>query len=427
MIKKIITTSFVLGVMLGFHQHAQALQWSDWQGSLEAAYGARFSDDQTKHDEFNMLEARAQLKTTHYFSGDHYLADKGGLLNFKGDFLLDGYFDGKTAFELRELNLGFTPWDIIDVKLGRQVFTWGTGDYLFINDMFPKDYRSFFIGREDEYLKKPSDAIKVSVFPEFGNVDMIVMAFEPNATAKGDRLSFYDPFQGGLTGLSSDRELLEPPLQGSNLEYALRFYRNIGSHEAAFYYFRGFDKNPTSYKNELDRQLFYRRLDVYGASLRGPFLKGIGNAEAGYARSREDSEGTNRLIENSSFKALAGYTQDLGHDWKISFQYQFEQRLDYADYQANLMPTDLVFDQYRHLITQRVTKQMLNQTLLLSLFNFYSPSDHDGYVRPSVSYDINDQWEATADGNFPWGEDDNTEFGMMKRNKNVFLRIRYTF
>ncbi len=49
---------------------------------------------------------------------------------------------------------------MVNLKIGRQVFTWGTGDYLFINDLFPKDYESFYIGRDDEYLKRPSEAVK---------------------------------------------------------------------------------------------------------------------------------------------------------------------------------------------------------------------------------------------------------------------------
>jgi hypothetical protein len=63
----------------------------------------------------------------------------------------------------------------------------------------------------------------------------------------------------------------------------------------------------------------------------------------------------------------------------------------------------------------------------VTLFTFYSPSDKDGYVRPSVSYDITDQWKVTAGMNLPWGEDDQTEFGQMKHNKNVYVRVKYSF
>lgn len=406
---------------------AYAAEWPELHGFAEVDAAAKFDGGNTKHEDYNLLEQRVQLKSTVFISGDNYFAEKSGILNFKGDFTVDEYFGGKTGFELRELNLGLTPLDILDVKAGRQVLTWGTGDYLFINDLFPKDYISFFAGRDDEYLKKPSDALKMSFYPSWGNVDAVVMAFEPNTTAKGDRLSFYDVFRGGLAGRESDRELLEPSRQANNLEYALRYYRSIGSNEVALYYFRGFDKNPTSIKSLLESQLFYRRIDVYGWSVRGPVAGGIGNAEFGYTRSREDSDGIDRLVENSQLKALAGYSKDLGNDLKIGVQYQLDKRLDYDAYLAALQPGDLMLDEYRHLLTQRITKQFLRQTLTVSLFNFYSPSDKDGYIRPVVSYDWTDQWKVTLGANIAWGDDDYTEFGQMKQNKNIYVRLRYSF
>lgn len=399
----------------------------DLHGFAELDYGVKVSDDNTKRDDFNLFEQRLQLKTACFLGGENYLAEKRAAVHFKGDFTVDEYFSGKTDFDLRELNFSLTPFESMDLKAGRQALTWGTGDYLFVNDLFPKDYVSFFSGRDDEYLKKPSDAMKMSFYPSSANTDFVISKFEPNTIAEGDRLSFFDSFQGGIAGTNSDRDLLEPPLRPANLEYALRIYRNPGSHEAAFYYFRGFDKNPNSFKDEAARQLFYRRLDVYGGSLRGPVAGGVGNIEFGYDNSREDSDGANRLIENSMAKFLTGYEKDFGSDFKIGLQYLYEQRLDYDNYRAGLLPADFVLNETRHLITQRITKLYKNQTLAVSLFSFYSPTDRDGYVRPGLSYAMTDRWKMTLGANLPWGEDDSTEFGQMKKNKNVYIRLRYNF
>lgn len=400
---------------------------SDLHGFAELDYGVKLSDDTTKNNNYNLLEQRAQIKYLHYFEGQSYLADKGGVFNFKGDFLVDEYYGGRTDFDIREVNILFSPTQLMDIKAGRQVLTWGTGDYLFINDLFPKDYKSFFIGRSDEYLKKPSDAIKMSFFPSIFNVDFIVSRFEQNSVAQGERLSYYDPFRSMIAGRGNLRELVEPAFRMSNNEYALRIFKNINSNELAVYYFSGFDKNPSSFKDEAAKQLFFRKIDVYGTSIRGPFAQGIGNVEIGYYHSREDSDGTDRLIPNSSIKTLLGYERDLGNDLKVGFQYLYEQSLDYGNYTASLLPGDLMFDETRYLLTQRVTKQYKNQTVTASLFNFYSPSDQDGYVRPSVSYDISDQWRVTLGANLPWGTDDYTEFGQMKKNKNIYTRVRYSF
>jgi hypothetical protein len=429
MMKALLKTFAMTVALLAFGIPAHAAELPQIHGFAEAAFGMRFNrEPETKHSRYNLLEQRLQLKTYYAIPDDLIPAEYRASLRLKGDFTVDEYFGAKTAFDLREAFLAFSPLEQLDLKLGRQVLTWGTGDYLFINDVFPKDYVSFFIGRDDEYLKKPSDALRLSLYPQAVHVDFVVIPFfEPNTLAEGDRVSFFDSFQQGISGRNSDRDLLEPARQADNFEYAGRLYRTFGQSEAALYWFRGFDHSPRSYKNEAARQLYYQRQDVYGGSLRAPALGGIASAEAGYLYSPEDSDGSNRLIENSMLKAMAGYEKDLGNDLKIGLQYYYEQKLDYDSYRAALLSTDYFWDQRRHVVTQRLTKLFKSQTVMVSIFSFYSPSDADGYLRPSVSYDVNDQWKLTLGANLPWGEDAMTEFGQMTKNKNLYARMRYSF
>lgn len=402
---------------------------SSWHGFLEAAFAPVISkDDPTKHPNFNMSEQRLQLKNYYSFDGDNLLSRWQGIFRFKGDFTVDEYFGGQTDFELREANLSFTPAQFMDLKAGSQVLTWGTGDYLFINDVFPKDYVSFYMGRDDEYLKKPSYAFKTSFYPKLVNFDFVLIPyFTPNTMPDGQRLSFYDSFEGGIAGRNAHLDLLSPAWKPKNFEYAGRIYRNFGSTEAAIYLYRGFDNIARSYKNEAAEQLYYERRDVFGASLRGAFLGGIGNIEGGYLRSPEDSKGDSRLIENSSARFMAGYEKDLGNDLRIGFQYYFQEILDYGAYKNSLLPQDIVYNEFEHIITQRITKLYKNQTVKLILFNFYSPSNNDGYLRFSVEYDFTDQWKLTGGVNIPWGAEDYTTFGQMQKNKNVYMRLRYSF
>lgn len=419
----------VLGITFIWAGSGFALEFPQWHGFIEQAFGGRISRDRlTKHHNYNMLEQRIQFKTRYPISGENIFSRWRSVVNIKIDFRLDEYFDTSVYTEVREANFVFSPLELLDVKIGRQVLTWGTGDYLFINDLFPKDYVSFYIGRDDEYLKKPSDALRLSLYPKLVNIDFAVIPyFTPNTMPQGDRLSFFDSFQGGIAGRDSERYLIEPACKASNIQYALRLYRTIGSNEVAFYYFRGFDPSARSYLNEMKRQLFYERLNVYGASIRGPLAGGIANLETGYYQSVQDKEGDNRLIENSAFKALVGFEKDLGNDFKLGFQYLYEQKLDYDAYIAALLPIDFFWDEYHHVLTQRITKLYKNQTVMLSLFNFWSPSDKDGYIRASCAYDITDQWKFTVGVNIPWGEDNLTDFGMMEKNKNVYVRVRYSF
>jgi hypothetical protein len=398
------------------------------KGFVEFSFGAKLGEANTKRDTFNMLEERLQLKTNIYPKFPSLFKRWAAEVNFKGDFLVDEYFSGKTDFDLRQLNIAFTPLSWSDIKIGRQVFTWGTGDYLFINDLFPKDYISFYIGRDDEYLKKPSDGIRVSIYSKDINLDVVIIpVFEPNAIFSGDRLSFFDSFQGGIAARDSDRYLKEPARQFDNSEYATRIYRNFGSYEAAIYTFRGFYKMPRGYLDEANRILFYPRLDVYGTSIRGPILGGIASFEFGYYNSRQDRNGDNRLIDNSMLKYLMGYDKDLGNDLTIGIQYLYERILNYAAYRDALMDTDFRWDEHRHLTTLRLTKLFKSQTVKAGLFVFFSPSDQDIYLRPGIDYDVSDNLRFSLGANIIWGRDDHTEFGQMEKNKNIYLRLRYSF
>ncbi|MCP3677442.1 MAG: hypothetical protein GY721_07615 [Deltaproteobacteria bacterium] len=414
---------FILAVLLVTlcSVEARAL---DLNGFAEGAYGYRTGSDTTKRDSSNLLEGRFQLKGAH---SPEVMEEWSPELTFKADLLIDGY---KEDVELivREAALSFTTADVVDVKLGRQVLTWGTGDLLFINDLFPKDYVSFFTGRDDEYLKIPSDAVRVSLFADMASFDIVVIpVMEPNNSVTGERISFYDGLSGTIAGSEADREFIEPARTLENTELAFRSYRTVGSYEVALYLFRGFYKQPRGILDAAQEQFFYPRLNVYGLSLRGPLFGGIGNFEAGYYDSSEDRVGTDPLIENSSAKYLLGYSRDLGSDLSAGFQYQVEQMLDYASYRAGLGPGEPTRDELRHLVTMRLMKLFKSQTIETGLFLFYSPSDRDAYLRPSVGYKVTDNWKTTAGANIFLGSDDHTEFGQFERNDNLYMRVRYNF
>ncbi len=89
---------------------------------------------------------------------------------------LDGVHDavaGEFDLDLREAYLDYTTGDV-DFRLGRQIATWGVGDLLFINDVFPKNWVSFFAGRPMEYLKIGVDGLRVRYSSNLLNAELLV-------------------------------------------------------------------------------------------------------------------------------------------------------------------------------------------------------------------------------------------------------------
>ena len=272
----------------------------------------------------------------------------GVVLSLKADLLYDGVIDDWDV-DIRDLTMAFTT-GAFDIKFGRQVQTWGTGDLVFLNDLFPKDWVSFLAGRDDEYLKAPGNALRVTNFNDVINVDFVwTPVFEPDNYISGERFSFYSPITGGSIAPDPPFEAEEPDRKFSNGEFALRLYRTFGSAEFAFYAYRGFSKQPP-----------FIEMNSYGASLRQPVGPGLVNVETSYYDSRDG---------NDELRFLVGYEWEAARNLTVGLQYYLE---------------DPDIGGVRHTLTNRLTYRMGRDKHTLSLFTFWSPNDNDYYLRPRI-------------------------------------------
>jgi len=387
----------------------------DIHGFYEMRAGYRLREDKYEKD-MSIMENRLQLDLSSY--------PDWGDIKVKGDVFGD-LVEEQADFDLREANIFLRPNDFMDLKVGRQILTWGTGDLIFINDLFPKDWQSFFIGRDTEYLKAPSDALKVSLFGDWANLDIVYTPqFDPDRFIDGSRLSYWNLNLSRLAGEDAVIHTDKPDRWFRDSELAARLYKNINNYEFALYGYRGYWKSPGG--QNVASQAIFPDLNVYGASIRGAIGKGIGNMEVGYYESADDLSGKNNLIDNSQMRYLVGYTQEIGRDFTAGLQYYVEQMLDYSQYKSNLI-SGPARDRYRHLITLRLTKLLMNQNLRCSLFTYFSPSDKDVHMRPNINYKLSDNTALEIGGNIFFGDYPNTFFGQFRNNTNVYAALRYSF
>jgi hypothetical protein len=398
---------------------------AELHGFVDARYGQRLQNDPYQ-DQESLAESRLQLELSRV--GDWALQLKTDLYY---DDLLDQdsveLEEGRGWVDLREANLSFSPHPIADVKLGRQILTWGTGDLLFINDLFPKDWQAFFIGRDVDYLKVPSDAVLVSLFPEWASIDLVYTPrFDADRHISGERLSYWNPSANSLAGQNAvtNTDRLEDWFNDD--EWSLRMSRNLAGYEFALYGYDGYWKSPAGFDPSAGKAT-YPRLRVFGASLRGTLGQGIASLEAGYYDSLDDRDGQNPLLPNSEWRGMIGYEQEVVRNVTAALQYYVEAMQSYDHYLDQLTTPTTARDEYRQVATVRLTWQMLNQNLTLSLFNYWSPTDQDGYLRPTVTYKLTDDWQLTTGANLFWGEEDDTFFGQFANNNNLYAGLRYSF
>ena len=395
-------------------------------GFWDTRAGVRLREDSNQRAT-SLGETRLQL------SRDQYAGDV--LFRFTADLLYDNVADGHKLqpeqgrgwLDLREAFLSTSLTESVDLRGGRQVLTWGVGDLLFLNDLFPKDWNSFFAGRDVEYLKAPSDAVRVSVFGNLANLDLVYTPkFDPDRFLDNRRLSFFDPRFGRVVGDNVEIRPRRPDDWFGDDEWAFRLHRMLGAWEVAGYGYRGFWKSLEGFDPASGQPLF-PRLSAWGGSIRGPLHTGILSAETSWYRSRDDLSGSDPFLPNSQFRFLVGYEQEIVPDFMLGGQYYLERTLDFDALQRNQPPGFAAPDENRHLLTLRATLLTHSQNVTWSLFTFASPSDEDIYVRGAWEWKATDAWHLTVGFNLFEGRDRDSFFGQLETNSNAYLGVRYGF
>jgi hypothetical protein len=427
----ILSASFVSGV--SFAQQNDEWDMDDWgdeevashrfSGFVELALGSRLSSDPIISTDKTLADLRTQLQFDKDFDASRF--------KFTADLYYDGVLD-QSKIQVRELawqgslnsiaDLG--DWSKkFDIKVGQQILTWGTGDYVFLNDLFAKDWQSFFAGRDDDYLKAPSLSAKVSGFFDWANIDFVFTPkFTPDNYINGDYFSFFSPFASMNVAPGFQ---VKSPNKPSSAEYALRIYKTVGSTEYAGYAYKGFYKSPSSF-TELGEP-YFAKLNVFGASARMPFASGLLNLEMAYYDSSEDGSGTDPLIPNSQTRWLVGYEQELVKNLTASTQLYLERTNDFDELKENSLKPEFDPNKNRVLFTQRLTYRALQQTLSLNMFNFYSTSDEDGYLKLSADYSPVDEWKLSGGFNVFYGKEQFSFFNQFEDASNLFVRFKYFY
>lgn len=403
----LLIAPLAIGEELALHGFAQA----DWMARMtgQTLPGPEGGD-------FLLGDERVQLSLSQ--------AEGQARLFSKLDLFHDAVAD-KSDLEIRESYLDYGTGNIA-LRVGRQIMTWGVGDLIFINDLFPKDYGAFFSGRPLEYLKVGSDAVNLDFSSDIVSAELVVIPFfEPDRLPSSQRFFLFDPF-AALPHIS-----VTPRAGFGNTELALRLYRNIMGFDAALYAYKGFfgspGMRPDNPASPTQVTLFYPRLAVYGASAQGNLLGGMVSLEAGYDDSLDDRSRSDPAIPNSVVKYLLGYQRQIWTDFTAGFQYYGESLLNDGTYLETLPSGLPPRDRLRQLLTVRLTQLLRYQTLRLSFFGFYSPTDEDYALMPEIRYSFTDALWGSAGANIFGGKKETTFFGQLAPNNNLYGVMRYEF
>jgi len=404
------------------------------QGAIITDQGPS-QEDGVERD-YVLANRRLRLKSTKSF--------QSGSMYFMVDFNHDEVI-GENKIDIREAKFVTTAGENTDLSIGRQVSTWGVGDLLFINDLFPKNWVANFQGREMDMLKDPADSLRVTHYKDSWTFDLVATPkFAPDTTPTGCRFSVFDPNQqkvvSSADACSSSNTVKRNGNSVDEGEVALSIKKKLGGHQLAIYGYKGFYKNPrglqtgTLSDNSTGYLGYYPKLEVYGFSDEGQVGPGILSLEFGYYNSKEDTKGDDYLVENSTLRYLAGYKMDLSASFSFGVQWYQEKMLQYDDYKESYLTNNSAnyayrLDETRNTYTLRLGYKAMQDTLYINLFSYIRPEDKDAFHKIEVTKRVNDQMQLTVGANIFEGDDNyqDREFGMLKDSDNIFTHLKFVF
>ncbi len=408
-VKKTTAALFAALIIAGPVNGAPAVDWSGFVQGHAAARTADVMCPAGTECDLPFNDQRLQLKA----EGNNKAGTVGLLA--KVDLVHDSALDESDA-DVREFYVDYNA-ERLTLRGGRQIITWGVGDLLFINDIFPKDWVAFYSGQPLEYLKRGSDAVKLGLYSGSTTLEVVFSDFRADRLPDSRQFILADPFSKTLP-----RNIDEP----SGQEVAVKLSRQLGRWDAALYTSRSHYRAPALVESATEVRGSYPRLNTFGGSLSGAVGRGVLNLEIGYYDSEDDRDGTDPSIENSQTRFLVGYFRQVGQDTTIGIQAYVEWMHNYGAYKRTLPVGFYQREQARTLATLRFTRRYLHQTLTLNVFAFWGISEDDSYVIPSLRYAFNDNLWLELGANI-FGGSRNEMFGAQGDNDNIYLTVRYAF
>ncbi|MDZ4263421.1 MAG: hypothetical protein U1B30_13965, partial [Pseudomonadota bacterium] len=293
------------------------------------------------------------------------------------------------------------------------------GDMLFINDVFAKDWNAFFGGMPMDFLKRPTDAIKFDFYPGNTTIETVIARFDEDHLPEMRRFEMQSP-------------LLAPPIISESnyddLEYAGKLSRSFSGWDVSTYASKGY-WHRAAYEPAITApgtNLFYPRLNTYGASLTGQINNGVFNLEAGYYDSRDDVSGSNPFIQNSQTRLLSGYNRQLWKDSTLGVQFYIEHMENYSAYRAAASSAPGVSAEWNRVATLRFTQFLMHQTLTVNVFSYWGLSESDRFLQSTLRYAFNDNFWGEIGTNVFSGNSQGM-FGAFDRNDNLYVTLRLAY
>ena len=352
------------------------------------------------------LEMRANYGEASLFSSVN-LAYNSLIKEQSGAFLREAYFDYAGKY--------------LEVKAGRQIVTWGVADGLRITDLIsPMDYTEFMANDYDD-IRVPVNAINLKYPGESFSAELVFVPVpEYFVMPSGADNPWSMPVPEGVSMDLSGTP--EKHIKNSEVGTRLRFFlENLDFSLTAL---RTFNKSPVTiadYDPETKSvviQGIYKPMYVLGGDFSIPVSEFVVRGEmAGYFGEPIALNDSRRYRLRKTFNVLLGLDWYAGDNWTFMVQYMHKVIMDYRK--------ELGMDQNTSMVTARISKEVLNNTLKLSVYGMYDIDNVSFYIRPAADYLLNDQITLSLGADILGGR--RGTFKTYEDNTQIWVKGKYFF
>ncbi|NCC99086.1 MAG: hypothetical protein EOL95_05190 [Bacteroidia bacterium] len=352
--------------------------------------------------------------------------DKGNTSMFVSfNAIYNSILEDKTGLFLREAFFRYNTekWDL---KVGRQIITWGVADGIRVTDLVsPMDYTEFLAQDYDD-IRIPENGFRLKyLHPKF-NVEGV---FIPVAEFFQLPLSAENPWSvmSSITMPYSLNMNDIPAKKLSNAEFGGRISFFLSGIDVSLSALHTWNKMPVINKSlsvnsdSLYMKAHYERLDMIGADMSVPLGKFVIRAEvAAYLGELQELDmpvNLDATIRKNTYNGLLGLDFYPGNDWTVMVQYYHKYISDYDEI--------ISVKKNSGLVTFNISKKLLQTTMTLSSFTYYDITYNSFYNRTSVDYALTDQIHLT--GGYDWFHGEKGSFAMYKNNSEYFVKFKYSF
>lgn len=346
--------------------------------------------------------------------------------------------------------------DRLDLRLGKQQVVWGTADGVRILDIVnPLDYREWTL---KDYIDTRIPLWMLNAEGKLlmnGQLQLLLIPdYEPNYYApSGAPFTLRTVRLGAEAATKVTTKTIDqkPAHNFEHTKIGLRWRNIIEGHafEYTLNYLHTYSFASSAYTQFQPPSTLYltrraEQIDVFGGTFsksitEGVIIPGLGKGwtlrgEFAYIKGDAMNYGTDTNIQGAvdvnQYNYVLGFDKSFFTNWQFSFQFiqmisESTHGFDKRAYTLLNGATRGPLDKVETILTLMLATDFLHEKLKPQILVLYG-DDNDWRISPKISYEISDQWLATAGVHIFEGKEQHLN-GQFDKNDEVFMELKYTF